>query len=220
MVKMVEAADAPLPFKERQRRLREEAIVDAAEDVLTGRGPHALSMDDVAARVGIAKGTIYLHFASKDALLAEIVARGIARIVTLIDALDPARPALERLSIVMRQLLRRHVDSIQGMSDDMQELRRIFAADARCADAVHGLRARLGALVDEGKQDGEIDSMLPTLAIVGALFALLSPRSYARMLADGAVAGDDLNDALVRLYLKGIARDPSLVPTLQQGDGA
>src|SRR5438132_5265289 len=98
-------AIAELPFKERQRRAREEAILDAAQEVLVERGLHEMSMDDIAARVGIAKGTIYLHFSSKDALAAALVARGIEDVNALIAGLDPAQPVLERLARVLRTLL-------------------------------------------------------------------------------------------------------------------
>src|SRR5690242_9289987 len=101
------ADTATVSFKERQRRMREEAILAATEELLAQHGWHALSMDDVAARVGIAKGTIYLHFASKDALLGELMVRGIGRLLELIDGLDPAQPVLQRLRTVMGRLLHR-----------------------------------------------------------------------------------------------------------------
>ncbi|TMC17177.1 MAG: helix-turn-helix transcriptional regulator, partial [Chloroflexi bacterium] len=49
-------------LKEKQRREREELIIQAAEEVLQEKGYYETSMDEIAARVGIAKGTIYTHF--------------------------------------------------------------------------------------------------------------------------------------------------------------
>jgi hypothetical protein len=52
---------------------RRAAIVDAALDEFTARGFAATRLDDVAKRAGVAKGTIYLHFADKEALFQELV---------------------------------------------------------------------------------------------------------------------------------------------------
>ncbi len=60
------AKTAPLSLKERQRREREELILQVAEEVLLEKGYYEASIDEIAARVGIAKGTVYLHFASKE----------------------------------------------------------------------------------------------------------------------------------------------------------
>ncbi len=57
---------APLPethsHRERQRAEREVLILNEAERVLSEHGYHELIMEQLADRVGIAKGTIYLHF--------------------------------------------------------------------------------------------------------------------------------------------------------------
>jgi len=53
--------------------LRREAILYAALDEFAARGFAAARLDDVAQRAGVAKGTIYLHFADKEALFQELV---------------------------------------------------------------------------------------------------------------------------------------------------
>lgn len=52
---------------------RREAILAAALDEFVAKGYAAARLDDVAARAGVAKGTIYLHFADKEALFQELV---------------------------------------------------------------------------------------------------------------------------------------------------
>lgn len=57
-------------------RLREAtaaAIVDAAEEVFADKGLHAAHMNDIAARAGVAVGTVYNHFKDRDALLAALL---------------------------------------------------------------------------------------------------------------------------------------------------
>ncbi|GJD35790.1 TetR/AcrR family transcriptional regulator [Methylobacterium aerolatum] len=63
-----------------KRRLadRAETILDAAHTVLRERGAGGLTMDAVAAAAGLSKGGVLHHYASKDALVAALVARKFA----------------------------------------------------------------------------------------------------------------------------------------------
>ena len=54
---------------------RRNAILDAAADVFGARGFDATRMDDVARAAGVAKGLLYKHFPSKDALFEALVDR-------------------------------------------------------------------------------------------------------------------------------------------------
>jgi AcrR family transcriptional regulator len=48
-------------------------VLDAALDVFLERGFDAAKLDDVARHAGVAKGTLYLYFASKEALFEELI---------------------------------------------------------------------------------------------------------------------------------------------------
>src|SRR5579884_61426 len=95
----------PVPFKERQRRERERLILQAAEELLLERGYHDMSIDDIAARVGISKGTVYLHFASKDDLVFALFEQGMQQFITALDAMlaSPGTPR-EKLGAIIRQM--------------------------------------------------------------------------------------------------------------------
>jgi AcrR family transcriptional regulator len=60
------------------RQAKERAILDAALDVFAESGFAQARLDDVAARAGVAKGTIYLYFPSKQALFEALIRTGIA----------------------------------------------------------------------------------------------------------------------------------------------
>src|SRR4051812_29332974 len=60
------------------RQEREAAIRAAALDVFVAKGFADARLEDVAARAGVAKGTIYLYFDSKEALLQALVRAAVA----------------------------------------------------------------------------------------------------------------------------------------------
>ncbi len=49
-------------LKEKLREARAGLILDVAEEVLAEKGYHDASMEEIAARAGVAKGTLYQHF--------------------------------------------------------------------------------------------------------------------------------------------------------------
>lgn len=57
---------------------RREQLLDAAETLLAERGLRALTVDDVTARAGVAKGTFYLYFAAKGDVLVALRERYVA----------------------------------------------------------------------------------------------------------------------------------------------
>lgn len=68
------------------------AIVDAAETLFRQRGTEAVGLVELMAAAGMTRGGFYNHFASKGALVDEVVAkamtRGLANLSVLLDAPD------------------------------------------------------------------------------------------------------------------------------------
>ena len=64
---------------------RREAILEAALDEFSARGFAAARLEDVAKRAGVAKGTIYLYFADKEALFQELVRFQIGPVMSALE---------------------------------------------------------------------------------------------------------------------------------------
>src|ERR1700680_1665375 len=62
-----------LPRWQRRKEARPAEIVAAALDVFVERGFAATKLEEVARRAGVTKGTVYLYFASKEALFKSVV---------------------------------------------------------------------------------------------------------------------------------------------------
>lgn len=73
------------PTRAEKAASRREAIVAAALEEFAARGYAATRLDDVAKRAGVAKGTIYLHFADKEALFIELLRAEFASRVSQFD---------------------------------------------------------------------------------------------------------------------------------------
>lgn len=89
------AASASRPAKRRQQasEQRREAILAAALEVFASDGFAAARLDDVAAKAGVAKGTIYLFFEDKEHLFEQILISAITPVLAQVEALASA-PAM------------------------------------------------------------------------------------------------------------------------------
>ena len=66
MQNLVEPSVAPTGLRERKKRERREALIDAAQTLVLERGLDAVTVDDICASVGVSTRTFFNYFASKD----------------------------------------------------------------------------------------------------------------------------------------------------------
>ena len=86
---------------------RRESILDAAEDLFLRQGYEGTSVHQVVQRVGIAQGTFYYHFPSKEAVLDALVERALHPFGEAAQTrATEDRPPWERVVEVLSQVLR------------------------------------------------------------------------------------------------------------------
>ncbi len=127
----------------REKRIR---ILDAALSLFLRYGVKRTSIDDVAREAGIAKGTVYLSFKSKDALFGAIAERLCAE--TLAEArrtVAESRPATERIVAVLDCYIGK-AHRLVARSPHIAELTASKAANS--AEAYAALDRDMNALLD------------------------------------------------------------------------
>jgi AcrR family transcriptional regulator len=88
--------------RQRERKARRQAILDAAERVMCTRGLSSTTMEDVAAEAELSKGTLYLYFENRDALCAALAERTIQELLPSIEeAVGAAGSGLEGVGRAM-----------------------------------------------------------------------------------------------------------------------
>jgi AcrR family transcriptional regulator len=126
------------------------AIVAAARELIVATGAEA-GMDDIAARAGVAVGTLYRHFPTKGDLVTAIMAELGAEITGLLDAAATrvtagAASAYEEIEGLLRRI-------VVDMTDD-RVLR--DAAGTLPPEVERHARAVLGHLVETARADGAL----------------------------------------------------------------
>jgi len=192
------------------RQVMRDAILDAANELLGRYGYNKMTVDDLAAEVGIGKGTIYLHFPSKEEVVLSTIDRMVDRLlVKLAEIAEGPGSVSSRLEsmLVMRILYRfdnRHHDS-KSMDELLSALRtpylarreRYFAAEA----------AVLAEVLEEGRAHDELsfdDVAITAQTLVLATNALLPSNLSARELGKRKHVAEQAT-ALASLLVRGLA---------------
>lgn len=89
----------PLPTRARRKADRPGELLEAALDTFVAKGFSAARMEDIAARAGVSKGTIYLYYPSKEAIFEALVRRDIIPRVEAAEAMLAASGAAPELQL-------------------------------------------------------------------------------------------------------------------------
>ncbi len=135
-----------------------DLILDAADRLLARYGYRKMTMDDIAQEVGIGKGTIYLHFKSKEEIALARVDRIVDRLNERLRGIAHSKgSAVARLRRMLLERVLFRFDSVQhyteSLSDVLAAIRpALLVRHNRHFDEEERVFA---ALLKEGKSDGE-----------------------------------------------------------------
>jgi len=168
----------------------------AALDALAS-DPEA-SMAEIARRAGVVRATIYVHFPTRDALIAAVTDRGIAEAVEAIEAAEPERgdaaDALRRVvEAAWRTLGRYHA---------------LVAINAQLPQAElhhrhHPVLAALTPLIERGQREGTFRSDVRAAWHVSMVLALIHAASAE--LRAGSLPEDEIGSEVVTTVLGAVS---------------
>jgi TetR/AcrR family transcriptional regulator of autoinduction and epiphytic fitness len=161
-----------LSFKQQQLIVRENAIVDATNSLLAKKGYDLMTMDEVAADVGIAKASLYKHFPSKEALAAAAMIRLVENTLAYVRALPPDQPAITRLKDVLKWALEvRMKGGLPTLPSENTTLREALLTNARYISRLMDLNELMGELIEKAREQGAIRADLPTEVVLFTIYA-------------------------------------------------
>ncbi len=207
--------------RERPTKARtEQAILDAARELLAEGGVHRLTVEGCAARAGVAKTTIYRRWRSKDELALAVLFDMVEQVVSQPDLGDTRAELvglLNRAVEILRSTLMGRV--MQGLVSDLAtepELARAFR------ERVVAFRvSELRRLVDRGIERGELRPDTD----VELLHELLFGPVYYRLLLSGGTLDNRLAERIVDAVYPAFDRTSSAARTARStagtiGDGS
>jgi TetR/AcrR family transcriptional repressor of mexCD-oprJ operon len=169
-----------------RRDARRREILVAAAGVLAARD--AAGMAEVAAAAGIARGTLYRYFPTRESLLRALEAA----------ANEEAGRRLAEANldqVPVEEALARTTRALVAVGEHFIVLLR----ERRPPEP--GFTAPLGALIERGVQDGQIRSDVPVACLVESLLVLVG--ACVRTGSPAGMGSEDISSTALRLFLTG-----------------
>ena len=176
------------------------AIIDAAIRVFARSGYYNSRVSDIAREAGIASGTIYLYFKTKDEILVTVfrekMAEWVAHVRREVAGEPDAIAKIRRLVALHFEVLEGNPDLAEVVQVELRQGQKFFRGAS--AHEVSAYFALIGSVLEEGVAAGQIRRDLPvpvaTKMLFGAMDQLatswvLGKRKYRLTDAAGAVAG-------------------------------
>jgi AcrR family transcriptional regulator len=161
------------------------ALLEAAQRLFSARSIEGVSIDDIAKEADVAKGSLYNHFESKEALAEELFSMVRGHVAELLaTAIDQTAPPPERLvqgAFVIVRFAIDHPESVAALIKLSPEL----------LDDKAPLNVQARRIIIEGLETGHfkgIPSDSATLLMVGAMLVMLQDsidrsKSVTRLIA-------------------------------------
>jgi len=106
-----------------QTRSVRDAILDATDELLARYGYRKMTIDDLAREVGIGKGTVYLHFPSKEEIALSHIDRIIDRLKNrLWELADSSLSCKQKIREMLLERVMFRFDSVQHYTTSLNEL--------------------------------------------------------------------------------------------------
>jgi TetR/AcrR family transcriptional regulator len=204
--------------KEREREQRRNEIIDAAEIVFFSKGLANASMDEVASKAELSKGTIYLYFKSKEELLFAINLRSIKILQEKFEAVtDPGKSTIDNILEIAKSYVRFSRD----YHDYFKML--LYFEDDTLFKVDHALYKELCSqggdpicflirMLEKGIHDGSIRRDITPAILAHCLWSQITGILRLAKIMDFHIdlndySEDDLIDAHIKIVLNGILKE-------------
>ncbi len=166
---------------------KRERILAAAEQVFAARGFFQARVSEIAKAAGVADGTIYLYFKSKDDLLISLFEDRMELVNSQLNtALEGATDAPDKLRRFIRaycELASRHPNTAEVITIELRQSSKFMKeySNPRFADFLR----LLASIIEEGQQAGSLHSEIPAPIAARSLFGALDELLLAWVLGGG-----------------------------------
>ncbi len=186
-----------------------QQIIDAAVRVFARYGFYKSRVSDIAREAGIASGTIYLYFKTKDEILVTLFREKMAGFVSALRkeiAGEPGAPAkLRRLVRLHFETLEAHPDMAEVVQVELRQGQKFFrGASAHEISAYFDL---IGSILTAGVDAGVFRADLPIKVATRMLFGAMDQLTTSWVLGKRGYRLVEAAEPVANIFLKGVTRD-------------
>jgi TetR/AcrR family fatty acid metabolism transcriptional regulator len=186
-----------------------QQIVEAAIRVFARNGYYSSRVSDIAREAGIASGTIYLYFKTKDEILVTLFRDKMAAFVArlrreIAEEPDPASK-IRRLVRVHFSVLEQSPALAEVVQVELRQGHKFFRGAS--AHEVSAYFELIGSILEDGVTTGRFHADLPVKVATKVLFGAMDQMATSWVLGKRGYRLADAAEAVAAIFLKGVSRD-------------
>jgi len=186
-----------------------QAIIDAAIRVFARNGYYNSRVSDIAREAGIASGTIYLYFKTKDDILVRLFREKMAEWVALVrKEVAAEREPLAKIRKIVAlhfRVIQENPDLAEVVQVELRQGHKFFRGAS--AHEITAYFALIGAVLEEGMAAGLFRHDLPVKLATKMLFGGMDQVATSWVLGKRGYRLVDAADAVATIFLKGVTRN-------------
>ncbi len=193
---------------ERNKRDKRERLIRAARELFRTKGFEATTTSEIAEAADVAKGTLFFHAKSKEALLVMMFQEEVGDAIERAFAEVPDAPFLDQLVLVFEVMLRQNLRDVGLARIFVKELAFVSGERHGIDLVMAGLFEKLSALIERAKDNDEVAMEVDSALLGYNLFALYFV-FLMLWLGSGAQSPEQRRPSLrqmLELQLRGVSR--------------
>ena len=185
---------------------RREVILKAAATLFREKGYKAASMRDLAEKVGVEAASLYNHIRSKTELLYEICFSRADFYFEHMNRIEESNlNPIEKLEKLLRFHIRQIIENYEEIYVSDREWRYLPEPDlSSYQNERRNYRKRFASIIQQGIDDGLINTIDATTAVLIVLHAVSGIESWHR--SKQKVSGDELEENMVTILIDGLKK--------------
>jgi AcrR family transcriptional regulator len=192
-------------FKAQMLQVREDAIISAVNRLLSEKGFDLMTVDEVAAEVGIAKASLYKHFPSKEDLAAAAMVRVLIKAQAFLDTLDPSAEPLLQLKAVVRWMMALQLaGEMPSLPSQNSSLRTKLMANTEYLGLLMAVSERIGAWIEAAQHSAHLSPTLPPILVLYTLYSRACDPVLEFMKAGGQYSDEAIVEWVVSTCFDGL----------------
>jgi AcrR family transcriptional regulator len=161
-----------ISLKDQQLKLKEDIILSAVNQLLAQKGYDAMTVDSVAAQVGMAKPSLYKMFPSKESLAAAALIRLLDQALETASGQQQDALPIDKLRAVLRWALELHLAGrMPLLPSTRSSLRDSLLNNPAYVERLQLLSSVLLEWIEAAQRVGQIDPDLPPAVVLYTLYA-------------------------------------------------
>lgn len=186
-----------------------QQIIDAAIRVFARNGYYNSRVSDIAREAGIASGTIYLYFKTKDEILVTLFREKMAEWVAHVRQEIAGEPdpvaKVRRLVALHFSVLEGHPDLAEVVQVELRQGHKFFRGAS--AHEVSAYFALIGSILEQGIAAGQFRGDLPVKVATKVLFGAMDQVATSWVLGKRAYRLSDAAEPVAAIFLQGVAKN-------------